>query len=768
MSPNETPAKEFLAKEFLESVPLGICLVSRQDGDLRVRFANHAFVFSLKNRDLATPFALLDLPLSAIWPSRRIDSLIKKLNTAHPPREFTLPVHDSTDEHQDWAKITISEATYDGENVFALWVTDISDSKESEARLKQAVEEADAVANAKSNFLATMSHEIRTPMQSIFGFLELVSEEKPPATIQTMIDTAKRSASGLLEILDDILDFAKMDARQMELDHFEVPVRTLVRGTLEALAVKVHGKDVQIVDDIAQDVPFVIAGDPKRMRQIIMNLSGNALKFTERGTVTVRVSREAKVLPIPKQGLVLRFEVRDTGIGMTEEARLRLFKPFSQADNSTSRKYGGTGLGLSICKRLVELMGGVIGVDSTPGQGSVFWFEIPTSEISTETSTADLPSLEGISVLSVEDHPQGAREIVKSLQSMGANVESCPTYKEALNLVRRRPFDVAVIDQGLPDGLGIDLIREVMQIRPYMGIIMYTVRDDLGLQHSLQSLGVSYLSKPASRVGLGTAIKDATRKLNRGNAGGPARLLIAEDNETVREVLQRQLAKMGIDADFVVNGRQALAALESGLYGILFTDLHMPEMDGYAVIKSIRQTEQAEEREHFPVVVLTADVQMVERSVYLAEGFDECLLKPVSLGQLRRLLIRWGLLRDKDDIVEAAQESAPQSNTPINVDALMEQMGSDRAEAVEMLGMFADMTKDLITEIKAAHEAKNLESLREAAHSLKGAARSACCMELGDLAAQLQDDSEAGKQNDALVQKTIASFERTCAAIAAL
>lgn len=760
---------EALAKEFLESVPLGICLVSRQDGDFRVRFANHAFVFSLKNRDLATPFALLDHPLSAIWPSRRIDSFIKKLGSAHPPRDYTLPVHDSdTDEHQDWAKISISEATFEGEQVFALWVTDISDSKESEARLKQAVEEADAVADAKSNFLATMSHEIRTPMQSIFGFLELVSEEKPPATIQTMIDTAKRSASGLLEILDDILDFAKMDAKQMELDHFEVPVRTLVRGTLEALAVKVHGKDVQIVDDIAQDVPFVIAGDPKRMRQIIMNLSGNALKFTDRGTVTVRVSREAKILPQPKQGLVLRFEVRDTGIGMTEEARLRLFKPFSQADNSTSRKYGGTGLGLSICKRLVELMGGVIGVDSTPGQGSVFWFEIPTSEISTETSIADLPSLEGISVLSVEDHPQGAREIVKSLQSMGASVESCPTYKEALNLVRRRPFDVAVIDQGLPDGLGVDLIREVMQIRPYMGIIMYTVRDDLGLQHSLQSMGVSYLSKPASRVGLGTAIKDATRKLNRGKAGGPTRLLIAEDNETVREVLQRQLAKMGIDADFVVNGRQALAALESGLYGILFTDLHMPEMDGYAVIKSIRETEAAEKRDHFPVVVLTADVQMVERSVYLAEGFDECLLKPVSLGQLRRLLIRWGLLRDKDDIPETAPEPAPQSDQPINVDALMEQMGSDRTEAVEMLGMFADMTKDLITEIKSAHETKNLNALREAAHSLKGAARSACCAELGDLAAQLQDDSEAGKENDALVEKTIASFDRTCAAIAAL
>ena len=251
-------------------------------------------------------------------------------------------------------------------------------------------------------------------------------------------------------------------------------MRLLVRGLLEALAVKVHGVDIELIDDIEQDVPFVVIGDPKRLRQIIMNLCGNGLKFTHKGSVTVRVSTKIQHIKAPKDGVGLRFEVIDTGIGMSEEVCSRLFGSFVQADNSTSRKYGGTGLGLSISKKLVELMGGEIGVHSIEGKGSTFWFEIPTQEVSTDASTVDLPSLDGISVLSVEDHPQGAKEIVNSLRSMGANVESCASYAEGLALAKRRPFDVGVIDQGLPDGLGLDLIKEIVNIRPNMGLVMYT------------------------------------------------------------------------------------------------------------------------------------------------------------------------------------------------------------------------------------------------------------------------------------------------------
>lgn len=721
-------------------IPIGVCVLKRGRNHLPCLYTNTAMQsllgINLEGRDL-----------EEIWPSDETKELAKQLKTLVPPREATLPIDRNM--RVSWALVAIEEARHEGDDCYILWATDISANKEVEQSLRLAAAQSNALADQKSNFLATISHEIRTPMQSIYGLLEMIELDKPSPNVLSMAETARNSASGLLEILDDVLDFAKMDADQMELDQFEVPVRTLCRGILEALSVKVHGKPIALKDDIAADVPFVIIGDPKRLRQIIINLMGNAMKFTKDGSVTIRVGKGGKVLAEPAHGFVLRFEIVDTGIGMSDEVSGKLFKPFSQADNSTSRKYGGTGLGLSICKKLVELMGGQIGVTSAVGKGSVFWFEIPTQEVSTETSALDLPKLDGISVLSVEDHPMGAKEIAKSLKSMGAHVESCATVKEAMELVERRPFDVGVIDQGLPDGLGLDLIREIMQVRPFMGLVMYTVRGDAGLQHSLQSLGVSYLTKPASRVGLGEAVRDAASKTAKIDTGRPQRLLIAEDTPAVRDVLSRQLAALGAEATFVENGREALYAVRSGEYGILVTDLHMPEMDGYGLVKAIREDDE-KTGGHFPVIALTADVQMGQRQIYLGHGFDECLLKPVSLGQFRRLLIRWGLLQE---LQEASAPGAPEASTPapapsaavgsaIDRAAMVAQMGAFDENAIEMLQMFIEMTEPLIGRIRHGADNNDRGELREAAHSLKGAARSACLNDLGEAAAHMQTAAE--------------------------
>lgn len=626
------------------------------------------------------------------------------------------------------------------------------------AQLQKKIVQADALAQQKSNFLATMSHEIRTPMQTIYGLLELITLEKPDEKIASMVKTAQGAASGLLEILDDVLDLAKMDADAMKLDHFEVPVRLLVRGMLEGLAVRTRGAHVKLIDDIAQDVPFVITGDPKRLRQILMNLCSNALKFTHEGSVTIRVTTYARNIKKPKIGIALRFEVIDTGIGMSETVSKKLFQSFTQADNSTSRKYGGTGLGLSIAKKLVELMGGKIGVTSIEATGSTFWFEIPAQEVSTDTTTVELPNLEGISVLSVEDHPQGAKEIVNSLRSMGAKVESCATYADGLKLANAAPFDVAVIDQGLPDGLGIDLIREISSIRPYTGIVMYTVRDDIGLSHTLHSLGATYLTKPASRAGLGEAVKNAARH-NTGIIDGSTRILIAEDTDSVRDILCRQLEKLGVEADFVENGKSALKAMQSGKYGILFTDLHMPEMDGYVLTHEIRKTEK-KSKKHFPIVVLTADIQMTQRETYTRHGFDECLLKPVTLGQLRGLLIRWRLLDETYSEKQTSPITEIKEENPIDRVCLIEQIGTLDHSTVQMMRMFIDMTSSIITRIKKAQEQKNYHDLSEASHSLKGGARSACCINLGDLASKLQDDAAAEKDCSALVNEILTEFDR--------
>ena len=784
-----------IKRSFFENSPIGVCIVKKDRTSLEVVYANKALAHMMRLRDndasqllQIKPDDLIGKPLEKIWPSNDINQLVKELKSTTPPKEYSLPVYDGTKQMQRWAKLSITQDEFEDQPAYILWATDISSSKEAEESLKEAVEQADAMAEMKSNFLATMSHEIRTPMQTIYGLLELIMDEQPNDRVKTMVQTAIDSASGLLEILNDILDIAKMDANKMELDMFEVPLRTLLSGIIEALSVRVQGKKVELYLDVNEDVPAVILGDPQRLRQIVMNLTGNALKFTELGSVTIHVSVNEELTKLTaSNNTILRFEITDTGIGMAPDTVDKLFKPFNQADNSTSRQFGGTGLGLSISKKLVELMGGDIGVRSEEGIGSTFWFEIPTEEIGENNTVLDLPNLTGLSVLSVDDHPIGAKEIARSLESMGATIETCGSCAEAIALVKRRPFDVALIDQGLPDGLGMDLMRRLTKLRPFMGMVMYTVRDDLGLQHSCSKIGATFLSKPASRLGLGTAVLDASSKAARYSIDGPTKLLIAEDTESVQDVFKRQLDKLGVDADIVDNGQKALDALETGNYGILITDLHMPILDGYQVVETIRQGETMlnDGSPPFPVIALTADVQMAQRDTYLRHGFDECLLKPVSLGQFKRLLMRWGLLRDEDsdegeseihevdsgdfqqpdiaiddpnaapekileDVITtsavnvAAQKAEQKPDHPpaIDRDKLIMQMGEIDEDCVEMLQMFADMTVALVNSIRNAYDNGDYELLHRQAHSLKGGARTACCTIFGELAAQLQDDSE--------------------------
>lgn len=682
--------------------------------------------------------------------------------------------------------------------------------------IKSKVQQAEALTEMKGQFLAMMSHEIRTPMQSIFGLLELISDEKGlTEDAHSMLNTAKTSATGLLAILDDILDIAKVDAGKMELDILEVPVRTLAYGVIECMEVKKQGDKVKLVTEIDKDVPAVITGDPTRLRQILLNLVGNAMKFTDQGEIRLKISTDTHHLDVKSGDIGLRFEIIDTGIGMPKNVADRLFQDFTQADSSTTRKYGGTGLGLSICKKMVDLMQGEIGVISVPGDGSNFWFEVPTEPVTGE-KPQELPDLNGLAVLSVEDHPQGAKEIERTLKSMGADVTSVPTYAEGMSMAQSRRYDVALIDQGLPDGLGIDLLKEMARSQPYAGLIMYTVRDDYGLQHTTRTLGAKYLSKPASRLGLGEAVRDAAKQNAVGTSEGrPQKLLIAEDTPAVQEVLKRQLAKLGVEADFVENGLQALEKMKSGEYGILFTDLHMPEIDGYEVVKRLRAMEDQNgtpKNEGFPIVVLTADVQMAHKQAYLSYGFNECLLKPVSLGQFKQLLVRWGILTEGRETADVKTPeptpSAPENDTQdqsvetvyisnevaeidladpatdhvdhvrpngeddppaIDPKAIEEVMGGLDENAKSMLHMFVDVTEAQIDALEQAYKEKDHKKIVDVAHSLKGAARSACCLRMGDLADQIQQSAEEGEAPpERLLDDLIMEFARVGREVAQL
>jgi len=701
------------ATEILEQSPYAAAFLDIKSGGIDVIYFNHAF------KELFP----IDLP----------QPLIDALGKKEEKIEFEL--------NKKPLRAIIS---YNYGKV-VVWIKDNSETLDAR-------KEAEEIAKAKSNFLATMSHEIRSPMQSIYGFLELIADEDVNEHVQEMVATARKSASGLLEILDDILDLAKVEAGKIELDHLEVPLRTLAYGVVECMEIKLMGKKVALIAEVEETVPFVVLGDPTRLRQILLNLTGNAVKFTDKGSITIRVTLKAQHVKAPENGFVLRFEIIDTGIGMSKEVADKLFKPFTQADSSTQRKYGGTGLGLSISQKMVALMGGQIGVDSIPGKGSTFWFEFPTTEAS-EQNPADLPNLEGLAVLSIEDHPKGAKEIQSSLTHMGADVTSTGTFKEGLELIQKRPFDVVICDQGLPDGAGTDLLKEAAKLRPFMGLILYTVLDDIGIQYTAKTMGAKYLSKPASRAGLGEAIKDAAKKISEFSHDGPRKLLIAEDTLAIQDVLKRQLKKLDIEADFADNGLIALEILQKKEHGILITDLHMPEMDGYQLTLKLREMEEEGngilEKTRLPIIALTADVQVSQKQSYLAYGFDECLLKPVSIGQLKQMLVRWGVIFDKSAMAEKTitavskeeVKKEEEKTLPPALDraAISEQMGDLDADAIEMLKSFIIMTRPVLEKIRKAFNDENTHILRESSHSLKGSARSACCSYLGDLASEVQN-----------------------------